>query len=213
MLARWFRVPHENRRLMLMCGIAAGFGAVFGTPLTGAIFAMEVLVIGRVQYEALIPVLLASIVGDATCSAWGIHHTVYHLDVAHSAVTHASFNAVLLGKVALAGIAFGLGGRLFSELTHRLQRGFARLVPYAPLRPALSAVIVIAFAFALGTRDYLGLGVNAPLGGYVSIVASFQEGGATPLSWLWKTLFTSITLAGGFKGGEVTPLFFGASLD
>lgn len=208
LLARTFRVTQENRRLMLMCGIAAGFGAVFGTPLTGAIFAMEVLVIGRVQYEALIPVLVASLVGDATCSAWGIHHTVYHLDVPHADGSHALFNAVLLGKVALSGIAFGLGGRLFAELTHRLQRGFARVVPYAPLRPALGAVLVIAMLFALGSRDYLGLGVNAPPGGQVSIVDSFEEGGATPLSWLWKTLFTSVTLASGFKGGEVTPLFF-----
>lgn len=208
LLARTFRVTQENRRLMLMCGIAAGFGAVFGTPLTGAIFAMEVLVIGRVQYEALIPVLVASLVGDATCSAWGIHHTVYHLDVPHADGSHALFNAVLLGKVALSGIAFGLGGRLFAELTHRLQRGFARVVPCAPLRPALGAVLVIAMLFALGSRDYLGLGVNAPPGGQVSIVDSFEEGGATPLSWLWKTLFTSVTLASGFKGGEVTPLFF-----
>lgn len=208
LLARTFRVTQENRRLMLMCGIAAGFGAVFGTPLTGAIFAMEVLVIGRVQYEALIPVLVASLVGDATCTAWGIHHTVYHLEVPHADASRAMFNATLLGKVALAGIAFGLGGRLFAELTHRLQRGFAKIVPYAPLRPALGAVLVIAMVFALGSRDYLGLGVNAPPEGQVSIVNSFKEGGATPLSWLWKTLFTSVTLASGFKGGEVTPLFF-----
>lgn len=208
MLVRLLRVGRENRRLMLMCGIAAGFGAVFGTPLTGAIFAMEVLVIGRVQYEALIPVLVASVLGDATCSAWGVHHTVYHLDVMHAAGTHAPFEALLLGKVALAGIAFGLGGRLFAETTHGLQRGFAKLVPYAPVRPALGALIVIALVYLIGTRDYLGLGVEAPPGGQVSIVASFHEGGATSLSWLWKTLFTSITLASGFKGGEVTPLFF-----
>ena len=208
MLARWFRVAQENRRLMLMCGIAAGFGAVFGTPLTGAIFAMEVLVIGRVQYEALIPVLIASVVGDATCSAWGVHHTVYHLDVAANAGSHAPIEALLLGKVALAGIAFGLGGRFFAELTHGLQRGFARLLPYAPMRPAVGALLVIALVYVLGTRDYLGLGVEAPPGGQVSIVAAFHEGGATPLSWLWKTIVTAITLASGFKGGEVTPLFF-----
>lgn len=208
MLARWFHLGQENRRLMLMCGIAAGFGAVFGTPLTGAIFAMEVLVIGRVQYEALIPVLVASVVGDATCTAWGIHHTVYHLDVAHSAGTHAQFEALLLGKVALAGIPFGLGGRLFSELTHTLQRGFAKLAPYAPFRPAIGAVAVIALVYLTGTRDYLGLGVNVPPGGHVSILSSFETGGATPLSWLWKTVFTAVTLSCGFKGGEVTPLFF-----
>jgi H+/Cl- antiporter ClcA len=208
LLARWFRVTVENRRLMLMCGIAAGFGSVFGTPLTGAIFAMEVLVIGRLQYEALIPVLVASVVGDATCAAWGVHHTVYHLDVPHADATHALFNASLLGKTALAGIAFGLGGRFFSELTHRLQRGFARVVSFAPWRPALGATLLIIMTFALGTRDYLGLGVEAPPEGRVSIVNSFEQGGANPLSWLWKTVFTSVTLASGFKGGEVTPLFF-----
>lgn len=208
MLARWFGMAQENRRLMLMCGIAAGFGAVFGTPLTGAIFAMEVLVVGRMQYEALIPVLVASVLGDATCSAWGVLHTVYHLDVAHSAGTHAAFDAVLLSKTALAGIVFGMGGQLFSELTHRLQRLFSQLVPYAPLRPALGALVVIALVSVVGTRDYLGLGVIPPPGGQVSVVTSFQEGGAMPLSWLWKTLFTSVTLASGFKGGEVTPLFF-----
>jgi H+/Cl- antiporter ClcA len=208
MLVRLFRLGQENRRLMLMCGIAAGFGAVFGTPLTGAIFAMEVLVIGRVQYDALIPVLIASVVGDATCSAWGVHHTVYHLDVAANAGSHAPLEALLLGKVALAGMAFGLGGWFFSELTHSMQRGLAKLVPYAPLRPALGAVVVIALVYIMGTRDYLGLGVEAPPCGQVSILASFEEGGATPLSWLWKTIFTSITLSSGFKGGEVTPLFF-----
>ncbi|HBJ88100.1 MAG TPA: voltage-gated chloride channel protein [Verrucomicrobiales bacterium] len=208
MLVRLQRVGRENRRLLLMCGIAAGFGAVFGTPLTGAIFAMEVLVIGRVQYEALIPVLIASVVGDATCSAWGVHHTVYHLDVAANAGSHAPIEALMLGKVALAGIAFGLGGRFFAELTHGLQRGFARLMPYAPMRPAVGALIVIALVYVLGTRDYLGLGVEASPGGQVSIVAAFHEGGAAPLSWLWKTIFTAITLASGFKGGEVTPLFF-----
>lgn len=208
LLARWFRCGAANLRLMLMCGIAAGFGAVFGTPLTGAIFAMEVLVIGRMQYEALIPVLIASVVGDATCSAWGIHHTVYHLAVAPNAGSHAPFDALLLGKVAVAGACFGLMSGAFADLTHRFQRGFARLAPYAPLRPAIGGGVVIALVYLLGTRDYLGLGVIAPPDGTVSIVNSFAEGGATSWSWLWKTLFTAVTLGSGFKGGEVTPLFF-----
>lgn len=216
-LAGWFarllRLGHENRRLMLLCGIAAGFGSVFGTPLTGAIFAMEVLVIGRLQYDALLPVLVAGIVGDATCSAWGVHHTVYHLDAALVAGASASLQASLLAKAALAGIAFGWAGSLFSRLTHDLQRGFTHLVPLAPLRPALGALIVIALVGLAGTRDYLGLGVETPPGGQVSIMAAFQAGGAEPFSWLWKLVFTAVTLASGFKGGEVTPLFFiGATL-
>jgi H+/Cl- antiporter ClcA len=207
-LARLFRVSEKNHRLMLMCGIAAGFGAVFGTPLTGAIFAMEVLVIGRIQYGALIPVLVASVIGDATCMAWGIHHTVYHLEVPLSAGTHAPFEAMLLLHVVMAGACFGLASLFFSELTHRLQRGFVGLMPHAVWRPALGGLIIIAMTWMLGTRDYLGLGVEPPPGGMVSITQSFEAGGATTWSWLWKALFTSVTLASGFKGGEVTPLFF-----
>lgn len=207
-LARLFRVGEKNHRLMLMCGIAAGFGAVFGTPLTGAIFAMEVLVIGRIQYGALIPVLVASVIGDATCTAWGIHHTVYHLEVPLSAGTHAPFEAMLLLHVVMAGACFGLASLFFSELTHRLQRGFTRCFPQALWRPLVGGLIVIAMTWMLGTRDYLGLGVEPPPGGMVSITQSFEAGGATNWSWLWKSLFTSVTLASGFKGGEVTPLFF-----
>ncbi len=155
-----------------------------------------------------IVVVVASVIGDATCTAWGIHHTVYHLDVSGTSGPHAGFQAMLLGKVALAGVLFGWCSKFFAELTHRLQHGIARLIPYAPLRPLLGAAVVIAMVYGLGTRDYLGLGVEPPPGGQVSIVTSFQDGGATPWSWLWKTLFTSITLASGFKGGEVTPLFF-----
>src|SRR5690606_19797309 len=68
-----------DRRTLLMAGVAAGFGAVFGTPLTGAVFALEVLAIGRMSYEALVPCLIASILGDWTCAAWGVHHTDYRI--------------------------------------------------------------------------------------------------------------------------------------
>lgn len=207
-LARLLRLGLPDRRLMLMCGIAAGFGSVFGTPLTGAIFAMEVLVIGRVQYEALIPLLVASVVGDATCSAWGIHHTVYQLRVVPEAGLHAPFEALLLAKVALAAVCFGLMARLFAALTHGLQRGLARLVPQAPLRPLVGGVLVIVLVFLVGSRDYLGLGVTGAAPDSVSIASSFRPDGASPWSWLWKTLFTVVTLGSGFKGGEVTPLFF-----
>jgi H+/Cl- antiporter ClcA len=108
----------------------------------------------------------------------------------------------------VAGVACALAARLYVRLGHGLQHTFARLIPYAPLRPALGAVTLILLTYTLGTRDYLGLGVQAPPGGQVSILASFQSGGATPLSWVWKSLSTTVTLASGMKGGEVTPLFF-----
>lgn len=102
---------------------------------------------------------------------------------------------------------------LFAELTHSIGRGFKRLIPQAMFRPVLGGAIVIALVLLLGTRDYLGLGVTSNHPGSVSIVSSFTPGGVTPWSWWWKLLFTAVTLGSGFKGGEVTPLFFiGAAL-
>ena len=212
-LGRLCRLGGEDLQVLLMAGVAAGFGSVFGTPLAGAIFALEVLVIGRVQYQALLPVLVASVVGDVTCSAWGIKHTVYHLDLGNDLGLHAALDGGLMAKVVGAAVVFGLVSRIFAELTHGLQRGLKALVSSPWLRPALGGVVVIALAYVAGTRDYLGLGVHSPEPGAVTLLSAFQPGGATAWSWAWKILFTAITLASGFKGGEVTPLFFiGATL-
>ncbi|MGN6177957.1 MAG: chloride channel protein, partial [Mucilaginibacter sp.] len=79
MFGDWFKLDNRDMRMLLTAGVGAGFGAVFGTPITGAIFAVEVLTIGRIKYDAFLPALIASIVGDITVGAWGIHHTAYHI--------------------------------------------------------------------------------------------------------------------------------------
>jgi PII-like signaling protein len=173
---------------------------------------MEVLVIGRVQYDALIPVLAAGVIGDMTCSAWGIKHTIYHIRLARPhGLLH--LEGGLLLKAAAAGILFGLASTLFAELTHSLQKGFKRWMRISYLRPVVGGILVIGLTWIVGTRDYLGLGVDSPLPHAVTILSAFTEGGAHPLSWWWKILFTAVTISSGFKGGEVTPLFFiGATL-
>lgn len=210
---RVFRLSQTDVRTLLVAGIAAGFGGVFGTPLAGAVFAMEVLVLGRIKYDALIPCLTAALVADWTCRAWGINHL--HDVVALSAPSPSvvAFDWLLMGKVALAAIAFGLASILFAELTHTINRVFKQRIKWHSLRPFIGGIVVIGLTAILGTREYLGLGVSSPDANAVTISSAFLPHGADSLSWFWKLLFTAVTLGSGFKGGEVTPLFFiGATL-
>ncbi|SMD10256.1 H+/Cl-antiporter ClcA [Desulfocicer vacuolatum DSM 3385] len=210
-----FKLNKPDTRIFLTCGIAAGFGAVFGTPLTGAIFALEVLTLGRMRYEALIPCLMASMFGDLACSMWGIHHTHYSIIAAalHLDDAVAKITPLISGKVALASIFFGLAGYLFAELTHTLSHLFTKYVPTYWVRPIIGSALVLGISYLLGTRDYLGIGVLTADGTGASIVNAFKGDGITAWSWFWKLLLTAITLSSGFKGGEVTPLFFvGATL-
>ncbi len=207
-----FKLQAADIRILLMAGIAAGFGAVFGTPVAGAVFALEVLTVGRVQYEALVPCLVAALIGDWTCHAWGIEHTAYAIHF-HTAPGAFPLDPILLTKVAVAGVAFGLVGLFFSEAQHRLSALFKRFVALAPLRPAIGGLLVIGLVFAFGTRQYLGLGVWSPNPADATIPGFFNPARIDHWSWLLKILFTVVTLSAGFKGGEVTPLFFiGAGL-
>jgi chloride channel protein, CIC family len=215
LFGKWLNLNKEDIRILLMTGVAAGFGAVFGTPLAGAIFALEVLVVGKLNYKALLPCFIASVLADIVCRAWGIEHTHYTIlsfttDTPLFSFLH--FDVFLLVKVILAGAAFGLAGYFFAELSHLIKYLSNELIPIKWLIPVIGGCIIIALTYILGTKDYLGLGVTNPNGG-VSIVSCFKYGGAYYFSWFWKLLFTAITLSMGFKGGEVTPLFFiGAAL-
>lgn len=216
MLAKWFRLPRPDVRIILMMGIAGGFGAVFGTPVTGAVFALEVLAIGSIRYDALLPCFMASIFSDIVCASWGIHHTAYHIVFADGVTSTFFLHADLwlLVKSVLAGAAFGLAAYLFATLSHGIKDLSNRyIVTHKWLIPVVGAFVIIVLTYALGTEDYLGLGVTSKDPNGISIVNAFNAGGVTNLSWFWKILFTAVTLGTGFKGGEVTPLFFiGAAL-
>jgi H+/Cl- antiporter ClcA len=182
-----------------MAGLSAGFASVFGTPLAGAVFGLEILAIGRMKYEAIFPCFIAALVANQVTLEWGIHHTAYFISYA------PSLNAVGILAAIAAGICFGSVGMIFSEGTHRVSALFKQHIKFSPFRPLVGGIIVALLVFALGTTKYIGLGIP-------TMVNSFQLQ-LPPWDFAAKLIFTVITLGAGFKGGEVTPLFFiGAAL-
>jgi len=215
--ARWIKIDKSDWAILLISGMAGGFGAVFGTPITGALFAIEVLVIGRIQWKGFIPAILSSYIAHWVVLYLGIRHKSYSLNPIQSGF-QSSFPYFPMGfseilKILALAILLGLASRFFSILTHFIKGIFLKYFKVLWLIPVLGGIILIGLTWLLGTRDYLGLGVLAEFPRAYTLPSSFYQNGTGTWSWLFKTLYTSITLGTGFKGGEVTPLFYiGASL-
>ncbi len=196
---RW-KVPGHVRRQCVCAGVAGGFGAVFGTPVAGTVFGLEFVVLGRLEYGALVPALVASVVGDLTTRGLGVVHTAY------PAAPHVALTPLLLLKWLVLAGAVALVAVVFIELMHAIRKHGERWVPRLPVRMFLGGLTVVALWKLSGTSDHLGLGL--PL-----LERAFADAELPWSAFALKLLFTAVTVGSGFLGGEVTPLFVvGATL-
>ena len=198
-LTRWGNWSVSDRRAVISAAMAGGFASVFGTPLAGMVFGLEVRRVGAMRYDALLACLVAAIGGNAVTDAWGIRHAEY---VVGAAPTFSILGGL---SAAASGVAFGFAAHAFVLITRSASRMLTTQFPLAPLRAAVGGVVVVGVAKALGTDGYLGL--SLPL------IQSALTGEVAPWDFAVKLVLTAVCVATGFRGGEVTPLFVvGATL-
>ncbi len=190
----WLGLTQSRQRLLLMAGVSAGFGSLFGTPVAGAIFGMEVIAIGKMHYEGLLICGTASFVADGICRWLGAEHFVFH-------PLALPLSLPLALKVALFALPVALVAGIFSDLSHDLAQWTRRRIANPYLRAAAGGLAIIALVGVFQSTEFLNLGTNW-------LPRVFGNQAPVP-SWAFgaKFLFTVVTLGFGFKGGEVTPLF------
>lgn len=188
------RFDGDDRRKLVICGISGGFASVFGTPIAGAIFGIEVLFVGSILYDVLLPSFVAGIISYQVSTWLGL--TYFYSPINFVPV----FSDMFFIKVIIAGVFFGLCSFLLVE-TLKLGRWLSALIKLPmPVKSVLGGFIIAGLAFAFSNR-YLGLGLN--------LIESALKGRDVPWdAFLLKSVFTSVTLNFGGSGGIVTPIFF-----
>ena len=199
-ISRLFKPSPETRKVLLITSIAAAFGGLFGVPVGGVVFALEVQENGRIRYEAVLPALIAGF------SSFHLVEWLGHRHIVEPAVIAPVLSWTLTAQLLVVAIVAAAIGRAFISLTHFVQHTSQKFISYPPLRPAVGGVIVLILTALAGTRDYLGL--SQPLA-----QAAFVGGaGLVAGAFLWKLVFTSVSLGTGFIGGEMVPLFIMGAL-
>ncbi len=191
---RLFRFSSTERNLVVMCGMSAGFSALFGTPVAAAVFAMELISIGVMYYAALVPCAVSSFVAILLAGHFGVKPERFSL-AALPASDLPNLGRVLLLAALCAGVSI-----LFCLLLHQTERGLRRLFQNSYLRIFAGGCAIVLLTLLLGTRDYLGAGLP--------LIERAVEGEVRPEAFLLKMGFTALTLAAGYKGGEIVPTFF-----
>lgn len=191
---RLCRLDRQDLKIATMAGMAAFFSALFGTPLAATIFSIVVISVGAMYHAALIPCLTAALTAYGVSLLMGVEPTRF-------TVAMPPLEAVLLLKVSLLAVLCALVSVLFCEVIHLTEHQMARRIPNPFVRAAAGGVVIIILTLLSGTTSYNGAGMDV-------ITAAVEQGAAKPEDFLLKLIFTAVTLAAGFKGGEVVPSFF-----
>ncbi|GAE36797.1 voltage-gated chloride channel family protein [Halalkalibacter akibai] len=196
-----FKMNAVDMKLLLMSGISAGFGAAFGTPITGVVFGMEMVALGKLKYEAFVPCLVASFTGHyIAVVAWGIEHETFIIQKV------PELSVLSFTKVILLSIVFSLLSVLYCQLRHGIQRISEKYTKKNHIvRTFIGGLIIVALTLLIGSTDYNGRGLDMLEQAFKEDVPSY--------AFIAKLIFTAVTLGFGFVGGEAIPLFFmGATL-
>jgi H+/Cl- antiporter ClcA len=194
----FFKLNTAERKIILIIGISSGFAAVFGTPLAGAIFAIEILSIKKIKINQVFASFFVAYIAHYSCLAWQVKHTLYSIPTIPAISVTTSLWAIV------AGVIFGLTAFAFTS-TGKLFEGLFSKIKFAPLRPFIGGIIIALFIVVFNATKYIGLGIPSIQDAFVNNAGQFD--------FAIKLILTSFTLSAGFKGGEVTPLFFiGATL-
>lgn len=201
-IGQWMRLDDKDSRIITMCGMAAAFSALFGTPLTAAMFAMEVTSVGVLYYAAMVPCVLSSIVGLWVAQRFDVPPTAFTLE----GIPNLSILTLL--QVIGMGILFALLSIFFCRMMHAAPHLYEKYLPNPNARAAVGGALVIGLTFLVwiwnpGSYDYNGAGE--------AVIHAAVGGNARPEAFFFKMLFTTITLGAGFKGGEIVPVFFTGS--
>ena len=194
------RLRNDDHRIFQLCGMAALFSALFGTPLAATVFVIEIAEIGKINDRALLPCLISALTAKLVAIAIGAPAEVFPL-----ASGLAQVNWLTLLQSGGVGLCCGVVAILFCYAMHASGRYMRKAIPNDFLRIAFGGATVALLAAGLGTADYQGSGMH--------VILEALKGSAAPEAFLLKILFTALTLSVGFKGGEIVPSFFvGATL-
>lgn len=198
-LGKLLKLNDNDYKIIIICGISAGFSAIFGTPLAGTVFGLEVLTLGVIRHNALLPAFLSALFANIVAIYLGATHAHYNVgDI-------PTLDIEIFIKILIAGIIFGLVGLLFTKFLTIIKKYYTQLFKTPVKKAFVGGLIIIALVYLLNTREYLGLSLN--------MIENAFTTPSSPLSFILKMIFTVLTLGAGFQGGEVTPLFgIGATL-